>query len=186
MQEVLGQLGTTDVLAIAGGAALLLFGRRLYWLALGGAGFFAGLWLAGEIFERISSWVDLGLGFLLGVAGAALAIFVQKLAIGIAGFVAGGAAALWVISLFDESVLQQPSLWLLAAGIVGAVVGTALASTLFEASLIAFSSLVGALLIASRSGLGAPRESWLFVVLLAVGLLAQSRRRRRAPPAEDR
>jgi hypothetical protein len=181
MPEVLARLDTTDLLAIALGAALLVFGRRLYWLALGGAGFFAGLWIAGRIFERSSSWVELGLGFLLGVAGAALAVFVQKLAIGIAGFVLGGASALWIASRIDPAVLEQPSAWLLVAGIVGAVVGIGLASTLFEASLIAFSSLAGALLIASRSHLGSPRETWLFLALLAVGVLAQSRRRRRRP-----
>lgn len=179
MQEILTHLTTTDVLAIAVGAALLVFGRRLYWLALGGVGFFTGLWLAGQIFERSSSWVDLGLGFLLGIGGAVLAIFVQKLAIGIAGFVLGGASALWIASLFDPAILETPSPWLLAAGIVGAVVGGAMASTLFEASLIAFSSLAGALLIASRSHLGSPRENWLFLILLAVGFLAQSHRRRR-------
>jgi hypothetical protein len=179
MQEALAHLNLTDVLAICVGAALLIFGRRLYWLALGGAGFFTGLWLAGQVLERSSSWVDLGLGFLFGIAGALLAIFVQKLAIGIAGFILGAASALWLASLFDPTILEQPSPWLLAAGIAGAVVGIAMASTLFEASLIAFSSLAGALLIASRSHLGPPRESWLFLVLLAVGVLAQSYRRRR-------
>ncbi len=178
MQDLLSQWTATDAAAIAVGAALLVFGRRLYWLALGGAGFFAGLWLAGQIFERTSSWVDLGLGFLVGIAGAVLAIFVQKLAVGIAGFALGGASALWIASLFDPTILERPTIWLLVAGIVGAVVGIALASTLFEATLIAFTSLTGALMIAARSHLGPPRESWLFLILLAIGVLIQSRRRR--------
>ena len=61
----LGRMTATDLFAIGLGIALLAMGRRLYWLALGGVGFFAGLWLAGRFLHLPSSGLELGLGFLL-------------------------------------------------------------------------------------------------------------------------
>lgn len=186
MEQFLARFTATDLLAVGIGFALLAFGRRLYWLALGGTGFFAGLWLASHVFEVGSTGLELGLGFLLGVLGAVLAVVAQKIAIGIAGFVMGGLASLWIVSLFDPVILREPSPWLLLAGLIGAAVGIAFASTLFEAALIAFSSLVGAFLVASRSGIGPPQENWFFLLLLILGIMMQSRRgRRRHRHAEE-
>ena len=166
----------TDLFALGVGVALLAFGRRLYWLALGGVGFFCGLWLAGRFLPQSSSGLELGLGFLAGVLGAALAIFAQKLAIGIAGFVLGGATALWLTHWLDPGGRLEPSLWLALAALVGALFGWAFASALFEAALIAFSSVVGAFLVASGSHLGPPYETWLFFILLLAGAVVQARK----------
>ncbi len=171
-----GRLTATDLFAIGGGIALLAFGRRLYWLALGGVGFFCGLWLAGRFFPQSSSGLELGLGFLAGVLCAVLAITAQKLAIGIAGFFLGGVSALWLAHGLDPGGRLDPSLWLALAALVGALFGWAFAAALFEAALIAFSSVVGALLVSSRSHLGPPYESWLFFILLLAGAVVQARK----------
>ncbi len=166
----------TDLFAIGVGVALLAFGRRLYWLALGGVGFFSGLWLAGRFLPQSSSGLELGLGFLAGVLCAALAIAAQKLAIGITGFVFGGTSALWLTHWLDPGGRLEPSLWLALAAVVGALIGYVFASALFEAALIAFSSVVGAFLVSSRSHLEPPYEHWLFFILLLAGAVVQARR----------
>jgi hypothetical protein len=57
---------------------------------------------------------------------------------------------------------------------VGGVLGVLLAPSLFEASLAAFTSIVGAVLVVTGAGIGPPHEAWVFVVLVLVGFLVQS------------
>ena len=169
------------------GAVLLLFGRRLYWLALGGAGFLLGLWLAAHVLDLQAGWVELGLGLVAGIACACLAFFAQKIAITVAGLALGGAGAFWIASQLVPLTGGPLAPWLFAFFV--AILGAILAPALFEASLAVFSALVGAMLIVSASHLGSPRETWLFVILLVVGLIAQTggkkKRRRRRRSAED-
>lgn len=178
MEQILvpiGRLTATDLSAIALGIALLAFGRRLYWLALGGVGFFAGLWLAAR-FLQLPSGLELGLGFLAGILCAVLAIAVQKLAVSIAGFILGGASALGLAAWLDPAGRLEPNLWLAIAAVVGALLGAVFASALFEAALIAFSAVVGAFLVSSRSHLDPPYETWTFFILLLAGAVVQARR----------
>jgi histidinol-phosphate aminotransferase len=71
------------------GLILLAAGRRLFWLAVAAAGFLFGLGLAGAWLEAQSG----GLAFLLalgvGLLGALVALFLQRIAIGVAGFLIG-------------------------------------------------------------------------------------------------
>lgn len=173
--------GTLAALVI--GALLLLLGRRLYWLALGVAGFLLGAWLGGELVQSAEPGVALLAGLVLGLAGAVLAILAQKIAVAVGGVVIGGYAGLWVAAV--AGINASPGTWL--ALLVGAVIGVLVATALFELALIFFTSLLGASLITEvitdalslSPGLGLIA----FVALLVVGLIAQSgggpRRRRR-------
>ncbi len=183
MNQIFAGYTATHLLAFAVGIALLIAGRKLYWLALGGVGFFLGLWLADQVLDLRSSGLELGLGFLLGVLGAFLAAAAQRLAIGLGGFFIGGWLA-YSVAAWGVATLQWPSgPWIWFAAGLGALFGTLVGSFLFEASLVALSALVGALLIAQTSHIGQPHESWLFLILLAVGMVAQSGRSRRARKA---
>jgi len=51
LEAFVARLTTADLLALLLGAVLLFLGRRLYWLALGGAGFFVGLQLAERLLD---------------------------------------------------------------------------------------------------------------------------------------
>ncbi len=179
MHQFLTHLTATDLLAIGVGVALLTAGRKLYWLALGAAGFFIGLGLAGHLPELGSTGLELGLGFLIGVLGAYLAVAAQRLAVGLGGFLIGGALAWWTASWLAVALGWQPGPWLGAAAILGAILGTLAAAVLFEASLLALTSLCGALLIARASHAGTPHEGWLFLILLCLGVIVQSGVRRR-------
>lgn len=174
MQDILSQFSTTDFLAFGLGLLLLFRGRKLYWLALGGAGFFLGLWVAGQLFPNTTTGFELGLAFLLGIGGAFLAVLAQRMAVNISGFVLGGAGGLWLAYLLAP-ILQFPhEIWVWIVAAIGAVAGVYLASALFDVALTVLTALLGAALIASRSQLVAPQDSWLFLVLALVGLVAQS------------
>lgn len=180
LDAIFASYTATHLFALALGIALLTFGRKLYWLALGGVGFFIGLWLASQLLD--ATGLGLGIGFLIGILGAWLAVAAQRLAVSLAGFFIGGALGYWTSLWLAGPMQWQPGPWLWIVALLGAVAGTFLAAVLFQASLIALTALFGALLIARASLVGPPHESWLFLILLCVGLIAQSggpRRRRR-------
>lgn len=116
------------------GALLLSLGRKIYWLFVAAIGFAAGLALASRLFQNQSEWVLLlaALGF--GVIGAVLAIFFQRLAISLAGFVAG---ALIVDALFKAAGSGNSWLFYVLL-IVGGIIGAVLVSVVFDWALILF------------------------------------------------
>lgn len=179
MQQILANYTATDLFAVAVGVALLTYGRQLYWLALGALGFFGGIWFAGRLPELDSTTLGLGASFLIGVLGAFFAVVAQRMAIGLGGFFIGGAIAYWTAAWLSVPLNWSPGPWLWIAAIVGAIFGTLVAAVLFETSLLAVTSLFGALLVAKASHVGPPHESWLFLILLCVAVIARSGRGRR-------
>jgi len=71
------------------GGALLVAGRTLFWLFVGAAGFVTGMQLATR-FTQSSEGPAIIIGLVIGLIFALLAIFLQRIAITIAGFLAGG------------------------------------------------------------------------------------------------
>lgn len=183
MEQFFAGFTATHTLALGIGIALLFAGRKLYWLALGGIGFFLGIYLADRFLDLHSTGLELGIGFLIGIIGAYLAAAAQRMAISLGGFFIGGSLAYWTAISLGAPLHWQPGMWIWAVTLLGAVIGAFLASLLFETSLVALTSLIGALLIVRISTIGQPHETWLFLILLAIGMIAQSggqkRRRRR-------
>lgn len=169
------------VAALILGALLLFAGRRLFWFAVGAAGFLAGFYLAWVYLGPDPWWLALGAGLLLGLAGAVLAALVQRLAVGLFGFVVGGAGA---AAIAEQAFgLTQPASWVVfvVAGIVAAI----LAGMLFEAALIVLSSFLGAGLVVDALDAPAGQASLVFVILFALGLLAQAFTRPRGDRREQ-
>jgi hypothetical protein len=151
------------------GLAVLLLGRRLFWLFVGAAGFLVGLEVARTMFAEQPEWVVVALALVLGVLGAVLAILFQWLAVGLAGFAAGVQGTLTFAKSFG---LEASWLWLaaLAAGIVVA----ALVLWLWDPVLIVLSALVGAALVAPLIPVPPVARPWLFIGLLVVGIAVQA------------
>lgn len=167
----------TPALALVVGGVLLVAGRRLFWLAVGAAGFVLALLLALRFLDPEPVWLLLGLGLLAGVAGAVLAVLLQRLAVALAGFLAGGWAglALWIHLGGAEG---WPAL---AAFLVAGVVAAILAGAVFELALVVVSALIGAFLIAGGIGADGLFGLALVAVLTVAGSLIQTsfgRRRR--------
>ena len=169
------------ILSAAIGVVVLLFGRKLFWLCVAAIGFAAGVTLASHIVSEPTPLLQLTFAILLGFIGALLALFAQKLAIGLAGFIAGGRFAVGLAATF---VAQYAShYWLIF--IIGGLIGTVLLLMLFDWALIFVSSLIGAHLITSAISLPVTGEVLLFSALVLFGILVQAAtmRRRRTLPA---
>lgn len=157
--------------SIAVGAALLLFGRRLYWLFVAGAGFAIGATLAAELLQAEAVWVRLLAAVLAGLVGLVSALFLQRVAIAIAGFIAGGYVLATLVNAFVG--IGTGLYWGLF--VVGGLVGAILVSVLFGWALIILSSLMGAGLIAEVVPVTQPWNLLLYLGLAAVGILVQAR-----------
>jgi len=159
-------------LTILLGLALLMAGRRLFWLCLGGLGFLFGIETAGSVVDdpRLV-WL---VAILLGLLGAAVAIFLQKVAVLVGGLAIGGYLTLWAVEIWHLPVGDM--VWLLV--IAGAVVCSLLALWLFEIALVLLSSLAGAVLVADASGLADGPATLFFAALALFGIVFQFRSRR--------
>jgi hypothetical protein len=168
------------ILSAAIGVIVLLFGRKLFWLCVAAIGFAAGVTLASHIVSEPPALLQLTFAILLGFIGALLALFLQKLAIGLAGFLAGGRLAVGLVATFF--VQYQSHYWLIF--IIGGLIGALLLLMLFDWALIFVSSLIGAHLITSAISLPPTGGVLLFTALVFLGFLIQaaSMRRRSAVP----
>jgi hypothetical protein len=167
-------LAVSPGVALGIGAALIVAGRRLFWLFVGAVGFFAFSRLAREYLgSEHPDWVLIG-SAIAGIAGAIFAIFLQKVAVGLAG------AAMGVYALdqvFRHSMETYPSVGLLLLA-VAAIVGALVTVAVFEWALIFLTSLLGAHLLAQLVDV---QRGWLilyYVALVAIGVGIQSRQKK--------
>jgi len=107
-------------------------------------------------------------GLVCGIIGALLALFFQKLAIGIGGFVAGSTIALQLTLMMG----YHPGM---LVALTGGVVGTVALYLLFDWALIVLSSLIGTSFIIEALGRHAPYAPVLSAVLIAAGFIFQAR-----------
>jgi hypothetical protein len=164
------------------GGALIFLGRKLYWFFVGAVGFVVGLMLANQWLQGSSEIVIVLVGIVIGVAGAALALVLQRIALAVAGFLAGGYVALGLLGLLGGGAQRATLLPFLLGGAVGAL----LIVFLFDWALIVLSSLTGSSVIVQSLDLGPALQALLFLGLLAIGIASQARMMRRqnaAPPA---
>ncbi len=165
-------------LKILAGVALLIVGRRLFWLFVGVIGFVWGVRIASHFFPGQPEWMILAMALMAGVLGALLALLLQWLAIGLAGFSVG---AYIVLRLLHLSGWKTGGIeWVLL--LIGGILGALLIILLFDWALIILSSLAGAGLITESLYVQQGHGTLLFIGLVLVGILVQSRLMKRTPP----
>jgi|GEM_PF-437197 len=167
-----GALGTgTAFIAILVGLISLFFGRRLYWLFVGIAGFLLGLVVGPLVFNTISPAWQPWLTLLIAVIFTVLSVVLNKFMIAIAGAIELGT----LVYLLAQPNLQQWAVVILT--VVGAIVGLLIAWFIFNWGLMIFSSLAGASL--ATSGVvslfpgTATTDLIIFLFLFIVGLVIQ-------------
>jgi hypothetical protein len=151
------------------GVVILFFGRRLFWLCVAAVGFAAGVEIAPQLVHEPSSLVALIVALLFGVLGALLALFLQKVAIAVLGFLAGGKLACAIAAAFFVHYAHYSTIIFIAGGIIGAI----LLLVLFDWALIVVSSFIGAYLIESAIVLPPTGSTLVFVGLAIIGIIAQ-------------
>lgn len=153
------------------GMVILFWGRRLFWLFVGGVGFMIGLTLATRLLNGQAEPTIFVIALVVGVIGALLAITLQRLAIGVAGFLAGGYVTLYLLNGLGTATGQGAWLYFL----IGGIIGVFLVSALFDWALIILSSLIGSTLIVQPFALAPTLSALLVLVLTVFGIGTQVR-----------
>jgi len=155
---------------------LLLWGRRLFWLFVAGMGFVAGATFATDVLQIKPDWLVLVIALATGIVGALASVVMQYVVVAAAGFLAGGYVVhAWAVALgFDGPE------WI--GFLIGGVIGAILVVVVLDWALIGLSTLVGATIMAQSVRLERPLPAVLFVGLCIVGIVAQERQLRAAPP----
>lgn len=157
------------------GIVILFFGRKLFWLCVAAIGFAAGVEIAPHLVHEPSPLLALTVALVLGLIGALLALFLQKIAIAVLGFLAGGKLAGAIAAAFFVQYAQHSTVVFVIGGIVGAI----LLLVLFDWALIVVSSLIGAHLIQGAIVLPASGSTIVFIGLVVLGILVQAASLRR-------
>jgi len=154
------------------GAVALTMSRQLYWLFVGAVGFVLGFFMTTQFLPPQSEGMilvySLGTGFVFMIAAFAL----QRIAVELAGFVAGG---YMTYALLESLHWGQPTLiWL--AFLVGGLIGFGLMVIFFDWTLILLSSIFGTLLIVQpiQNLYGVQTSRLLFVALIILGISIQA------------
>lgn len=167
----------TPLFTLLAGLALLLVGRRLFWLFVGLVGFYT-VYRWFEPYPAAAPTLRWVLAVLAGIVGIVLAIFVQKVAVALAGFFAGGWFALQFLGLSLGHARGTDLVIFVVAGVIAAI----LALALFNFALIVLSSLAGADLIveALRPGPGLARIALIGLAVVGIAVQMGITARRRA------
>ena len=164
-----------NLLLLAAGLVLLFLGRKLFWLFVAIVGFLLGSFIAPQLLPDQPQSVIITISLIMGLLGVLLAVLLQKMAVGLAGFIAGGyiVYSLMQIQSMDAGQAQ----WL--AVLAGAIIGAVLAGSMFDWALIFLTAVSGSILITQGIGLTAPLSTFLVIGLFLVGLLVQGNIRTR-------
>jgi hypothetical protein len=152
------------------GVVILLFGRKLFWLCVAAVGFAAGVEIAPHLVHEPSPLLALTVALVLGLIGALLALFLQKVAIAVLGFLAGGKLAGAIAAAFFIHYGHYSTIIFLVGGLIGAI----LLLALFDWALIIVSALIGAHLIQSAIVLPASGSTIVFIGLAIIGIFVQA------------
>jgi hypothetical protein len=167
---------SVTIIGVLIGIAILFFGRKLFWLTVAAVGFAVGVEIAPLLVNEPSSLLALVIALVLGVLGALLALFIQKVAIAVLGFFAGGKLATAIAAAFFVQYAQYSTIIFVIGGIIGAI----LLLAVFGWALIVVSSFIGAYLIQSAIVLPPTGSTLVFIGLAIVGIFVQAASFRRS------
>jgi hypothetical protein len=161
---------SVGIVGVLIGVVVLFFGRKLFWLCVAAVGFIVGVEIAPHFIHEPSSILALVIALVFGLIGALLALFLQKIAIAILGFLAGGYCANAIAAAFFVHYVQYSTIIFIVGGVIGAI----LLLAVFDWALIVVSSLIGAHLIQSAIVLPPTGSTIVFIGLAIVGILVQA------------
>ena len=167
---------SVTVVSVLVGVIILFFGRRLFWLCVAAVGFAVGVEVAPKLVNEPSSLLALVIALVFGLLGALLAIFVQKVAIALLGFLAGGKIGTAIAAAFFVHYAQYSTIVFVAGGVIGAI----LLLAVFGWALIVVSSFIGAYLIQSAIVLPPTGSTLVLIGLAILGVFIQGASFRRA------
>lgn len=159
-----------DGMGVITGLVVLLAGRPLFWLFVGIMGFVVAFDLASLYLTGQPQLVILVIALVAGLLGILLALLLQRVAFGVAGFMAGGYLVAMTGMTLGGAGGSGFDLAVLIGGIIGAIAGLLLA----DWALIILSSLIGAGMVVEALGIGQTTGLLVFAGLSLVGIVVQS------------
>ncbi len=153
------------------GVMLLLFGRKLFWLFLGLAGFLVGMEITPLFFGDQPHWIQLSIALGMGCLGAILAILAQRIAFACGGFFAGMYLALGVGHFFALADTNTMLFIAIGGGITGAIIATLIMDT----AITILVCLVGTGAIVGELHLGQAINILIFLILTGTGFFFQEK-----------
>jgi hypothetical protein len=169
-----------NLILIGLGIGLLFLGRKLFWFLTGAAGFLAGWYLSIHVFHVEHQNLILFIAAAAGLLGILVALLLQKIAVLVGGFLAGGYGLMALASMYSLTVSMPAILPFLVGGILGAL----LARIVFNWGLILLSSLAGAAVIMEVTNPSEPLRTIGMVMLFLIGAYVQWRMQR-GPAKKD-
>jgi hypothetical protein len=130
----------------------------------------AGFVVATHFFYEQPDWIVLLISLAAGVLGALLAIFLQRLALWLAGFAAGGYFIISLLNILGWKMGYFSFLFFLAGGMIGFL----LVAAFFDWALIILSSLSGAVFVAQALQFGPMTTALILTILFIIGLVVQA------------
>jgi len=167
---------SSAIVGVLIGVVILFFGRKLFWLCVAAVGFTVGVEIAPLLVTEPSSTLALIIALVFGLLGALLALFLQKIAIAVLGFLAGGKLATAIAAAFFVQYAQYSTIIFVVGGIIGAI----LLLAVFGWALIVVSAFIGAYLIQSAIVLPPTGSTLVFIGLAIVGIFVQAAAFRRS------
>jgi hypothetical protein len=162
------QLDFISLFPIILGVLLLFLGRKIFWLFAGAVAFIAALTFIPK-YATIQQPTLFYICLAVGVIAATAGVFLQKIVLRGAGFIAGGYV---FFGLWEKLMPNQALPWYLPF-LIGGVLGALLLSFLFDWAMIILSSLTGAFLIVQALKLEQNMQLIVLVALAVVGIVAQ-------------
>ncbi len=152
------------------GVVLLTTGKKLYWLFVAIIGFVIGLTLATQYIFLNPPWLVYIAAIGIGVIGAILAVFLQRLAIALVGFLVAGYGAMHLVGLLG--ITAEPNNWM--AFIIGGIVGLILVASVFDWALYLLSAWAGSTMVTEAIGIGGTVGLVVFFALFVLGMIIQA------------
>ena len=167
-----------EIINVLLGGALLLAGRKLFWLFVGAIGFVTGLQFAANFWQGPDSLAII-FGLVVGVIFALLAVFLQTIAIGIDGFFAGG----YILTALAGMLGMDTSAIFWIIYVIGGIIGLAVVIYLFDWAVITLSSLAGASLLLQAFFPQSGATGVIILILFLIGVIVQGSVLRSEQPA---
>jgi hypothetical protein len=162
------QLDFVSLFPIILGVLLLFLGRKIFWLFAGAVAFIAVVTFLPK-YATIQQPTLFYIALAVGVIAATAGVFLQKIVLRGAGFVAGGYV---LFGLWEKFVPSQSLPWWLPF-VIGGVLGALLLSFLFDWAMIILSSLTGAFLVTQGLTIEKNLQLGLLVALAVIGIVVQ-------------
>jgi hypothetical protein len=161
-----------QVIHLLTGLVVLLFGRKLFWLFVGYVGFVTGYYYTTQVLVMQPGVLAILIAIGIGILGAILATFLQKAAILVSGFLAGGYVAIHLFTSLGGGT-STALFWL--AQLIGGVIGALVLWLLFDYALIVLSAVVGASALITANMFPSQLNQFLFFLFVLIGIIVQTR-----------